>query len=218
MQTTARIDAELFRIDNNGRQSWGANQIWLPTEFKRRAGCGPTVGAHLMWYLARTQQGMARLCPYDAHTRAGAVELMLEMWEYITPGRRGVNSPDIFFNGAMRYAGDRCVPLTYTCLEIAPIHCKRPTPQEVCAFLSAALEGGLPVAFLNLSNGALTNLDNWHWVTVIAVDAAARTGTIIDQSKLFDINLDLWVRSTLAGGAFVTLERAEWFSHFVPAR
>ncbi|NLT58790.1 MAG: hypothetical protein GXX99_07495 [Clostridiales bacterium] len=192
----------------DGDAVWGANQIWYPTEFKRRAGCGPTVGSHLAWYLAQ-QAGLEALCPQDCSVQDGMLALMEEMWFYITPGRRGVNSTELFTGGLTRYARDRGVALCCDVLEVPPLHCiRRPSAQALLAFAGAALRRDLPLAFLNLSNGALHNLDNWHWVTLVGVNPQTGAATMVDQCGRREINLDLWLRTTLFGGGLVAARPA----------
>ena len=205
LQPVALQQVELFLLSNAPTRVWGANQIWYKTEFKRRAGCGPTVGSHLTWYLSRTRPELAALCDEGAGSKEGMLVQMDEMWNYITPGRRGVNSTTMFTDGALRFAQDRGCALEARVLEIPPFHCRRPSNEEVAGFLLQALSADAPVAFLNLSNGALINLDNWHWVTLVGLDPAAMRATIVDQCHKFDINLDLWLRTSVGGGGFVAL-------------
>lgn len=197
---------ELLRI-REGNTVWeGADQIWYPLFWQRRAGCGPTTASHLMWYLSRTKQGAEILCPYDGSERAGFVRLMQDMWRYVTPGMRGANSTSFVSGGAVRYGQHRNFPLTTRVLEIPAEKGERPSIQELMEFLSEAAADDLAVAFLNLSNGALKNLDNWHWVTLTGVDTQWRTATMVDQRSRSTIDMDLWLKTTTNGGGFVVIE------------
>jgi hypothetical protein len=200
---------ELFAFtDKDGQPSYGASQTWYTTEWQRRAGCGPTVFAHLAWYLARTRKQCAPLCPYNGMNCAGFLCLMEDIWLYITPGAQGVNKTGMFTRGALRYGAEKNVPLTARVLEIPGPARRRPPLPETERFLTQFLAADLPVAFLNLSNGVLTNLDNWHWVTLLAYDPAEHTALMYDQSRSVVIDVGLWLRTTALGGGFVALELA----------
>lgn len=183
---------------------YGADQEWYGTEWQRKSGCGPTSCAHLLWYLSRTRLGCGALCPYDGFNRAGFVRLMEDVWQYITPGRMGVNSTSIFTRGAVRYAQDRGLHLHCRVLNIPLLQGDRPEFTQVAEFLECAFEDDLPVAFLNLSNGTLTNLENWHWVTLVA--ASGGKAMMYDACERTEIDLETWLRTTRLGGGFVALE------------
>jgi len=73
------------------------------------------------------------------------------------------------------------------------------------------LEGGLikdaPIAFLNLCNGQVKNLDPWHWVTIISLEYAENGKSasikILDEGLIKKIDLALWYDTTTLGGGFV---------------
>jgi hypothetical protein len=80
---------------------------------------------------------------------------------------------------------------------------------EFAAFIRQGLMLDCPVAFLNLSNGSLNNLDSWHWVAITKLQAgqdADLLATIADSGERKVINLSEWYRSSWLGGAAV------WFS------
>ena len=60
---------------------------------------------------------------------------------------------------------------------------------------------------MNLSNGAVRNLDNWHWVTLVSVNGELRA-EMYDQGRRQLIDIGLWLSTTTGGGAFVALETA----------
>lgn len=78
---------------------------------------------------------------------------------------------------------------------------KRPDYVTVSAFLTAALRADCPVAFLNLHQGKVKELDWWHWVTIIALDG--RRATLLDSGKELEIDLVLWLETTRRRGGFV---------------
>ena len=187
---------------------YGANQSWYRTLWQRRAGCGPTTGAHLAWYLAHTRPDCRRLSPFDGASRQTMLQLMETMWDYITPTVRGVNRPEIFSEGMERYGKDRKAALRCTTLHIPLGSAQRPDADTVSQFLSTALSQDLPIAFLNLSNGLEKKLDSWHWVTLIGFDPASMTATMYDQCKCTRIDIGLWLRTTGGDGAFVVARPA----------
>ena len=196
-----------MQISERSGICYGANQSWYRTVWQRRAGCGPTTGAHVMWYLAHTRADCRRLCPFDGANRQAMLRLMETMWQYITPTVRGVNRPEIFSEGIERYGKDRGVALRCETLHI-PYGSQRPDAAAVSRFLSNAFAQNLPVAFLNLSNGLEKRLDSWHWVTLVDFDPLAMTATMYDQCRCTRIDIGLWLHSTTGDGAFVVAQQA----------
>lgn len=182
----------------------GGDQDWYAEHWHRQAGCGPTNCSNLMLYLAQTRPGCEALCPYDAAQKPGFVRLMEDMWHYVTPGNMGVNTTGIFVEGAVRYARERGVSLAAQALDVPPIHGGRRLYPQVAAFMSRALGRALPVAFLNLSNGVLQNLDSWHWVTLVGL--RGDDALIYDQGEAKWIDLAQWLATSMMGGGFVTVE------------
>ena len=186
--------------------TYGANQMWYSGMWKRRAGCGPTVCSHLMWYLSQTRPNCKNLCLHNGSTRLGFACLMEDIWRYVTPGMRGLNSTSAFMDGAVLYGKERNVMLGCRVLNISPSKNERPPYAAVFHFVLSALLSNLPVAFLNLSNGVLQNLDNWHWVTLVGVDDDKKTAFMYDQGRAAEIRLEDWLETTTLGGGFVVLE------------
>lgn len=199
---------ELLHISDHGVIRYGANQEWYPTIWQRKAGCGPTVCSHLLWYLAKTRKGCEALCRHDATRREGFLELMKEVWHYVTPGLKGVNTTAIFSEGVSRYGAEKGVDLSCEALEVPALSAVRPRVSEVMGFLVSILKKDLPAAFLNLSNGELKNLDSWHWVTLVAADPGKGTVMMLDQGSHREIDLALWLKTTTLGGGFVCVEAA----------
>lgn len=199
------LNPEILHISNGIRTSYGAHQIWYSSWIQRMSGCGPTAASNLLWYLASTRAECRSLFDGDATDRTEMIRLMENVWKYVTPGMRGVDKATILIQGAVRYGSDHDVRLGARVLEIPGKVSQRPDKGEVFAFLSSAFSDNLPVAFLNLSNGAVRNLDNWHWVTLVAVDQSLRA-RMYDQGIRQLIDLDCWLETTKGGGAFVTIE------------
>ena len=197
----------LLQIRGGAAVSYGAHQIWYPGWLQRMGGGGPTAASNLLWYLAATRPEAGGLFRGNGSRRADMLALMEEVWKYVTPGMRGVDKAAILTDGALRFGADRQVRLSSRVLEVPAAAALRPGREELLAFLSAAFSDDLPVAFLNLSNGAVRNLDNWHWVTLVSVNGELRA-EMYDQGRRQLIDIGLWLSTTTGGGAFVALETA----------
>jgi hypothetical protein len=196
---------ERLHIRDGGALSYGARQIWYRSWIQRMSGCGPTAASNLLWYLAATRPDeCAALFDGDGTDRADMLRLMEDVWRYVTPGMRGVDKAPMLTDGAIRYAEVRGVALKSRVLDVTGQSSGRPSRDTLHAFLADAFEGDRPVAFLNLSNGAVRNLDNWHWVTLISVDGNG-SAEMFDQGRRQLIDMALWLETTTGGGAFVTL-------------
>ncbi|MCX7773006.1 MAG: hypothetical protein N2376_07840 [Clostridia bacterium] len=202
---------ELLNIlSDEGEATVGGSQNWYPIKWQRISGCGPTAASNLMWYMIRSQPELQSLSHSEQNDRNSFVALMSEIFTFITPGMGGVNTSTIFTEGALKYAAAHGVALKPHVMEIRKRPFKRPSSDEVSAFIHSALQANKPVAFLNLSNGKLTNLESWHWVTIIALETVENTGAmtalITDQGLTFEIDLTKWLKTSILGGALVWFE------------
>jgi len=197
---------EFLQVSEGVRTSYGAHQIWYSSWIKRMSGCGPTAASNLLWYLCATRQDMcSTLFKGNGTKRSGMLSLMESVWQYVTPGMRGVNRASMLADGGVRYGRAHGVALEANILEIPEAVSDRPDERTVYDFLAGAFQRNLPVAFLNLSNGAVHNLDNWHWVTLVSVDESLQA-EMYDQGRRQKIDAALWLNTTVGGGAFVTIE------------
>ncbi len=134
--------------------------------------------------------------------------LMQELWSLVTPGIMGVHLLSQFTKGVGVFLPKLPFALTEQTLKIPKAKDKRPTLARVVDFLVASFEADSPVAFLNLSKGSLINLDEWHWVTLIAVEQEGEGepvyATLYDASLTWKIDLGLWLETTTRGGGFVS--------------
>ncbi|MDR1157935.1 MAG: hypothetical protein LBK75_06460 [Oscillospiraceae bacterium] len=179
----------------------GGSQEWYEGAWQRRAGCGPTVASGLVWYLVRSRPRLAPLCDVGDAGQVRFLALMRDMFDCVTPGSQGVNTARLFSDGVRRYGAARGVPLAVRTLEI-----HRRGPGALRDFAARCLRDDLPMGFLNLSNGALRNLDSWHWVLLSALETETLTAEICDQGHVKEIDMAMWMRTTLLGGALVALE------------
>ena len=88
-------------------------------------------------------------------------------------------------------------------LDIPRLRLARPTMDQCAAFVRSALSADQPVAWLNLHSGAVEALDDWHWVTIVALEER-RDGTelctVLDGGKEYTADLRLWFQTTRLGG------------------
>lgn len=196
---------EYLHIKDQDGISYGANQIWYQDEWKQKAGCGPTTASMMFWYLAQSRPDICDgLASVKYHDRSEMLTLMEEVWNYVTPTKMGVNKSSILVDGAIAYGKEKGIAMQAQVLEIPEDKKLRPDVLDVQKFLKEAFSADLPVAFLNLSNGEVKNLDNWHWVTLIGTDRKLQA-VMYDQSVCQTINLVKWLDTTTLGGAFVCL-------------
>ena len=192
--------------DETGQSVRGADQDWFREVWQRRAGCGPTAAAMILDYLSAVCPELADLAPAGGRTQADFLACMEALWDYVTPGTRGLDRPENFALGCRSYALSKGAVLDSRVLPI-PRRGKggRPDPDRVRTFLAEALDEDCPVAFLNWSNGDLPNLDSWHWVPLIACggEGSDLTAAVLDGGEEKVIDLALWLRTSLLGGAFV---------------
>lgn len=185
----------------DGTVTHGADQDWFPDPWQQRAGCGPTAAAVIFAYLARTKPELSPLYPEGAMDRASFTDLMCRVWEHVTPIAHGLNKPELMVEGMASYAAARGIALSPALFTVPAARTKRPPYEEAAAFLRASLERDCPVAFLNLHNGKVKNLDRWHWVTITALDGGR--ATILDSGSELEIDLALWYESSKKRGGFV---------------
>ena len=166
------------------------------------AGCGPTAAAVVFAYLARAHAALAPLCPGDVSGRRELTALMCRVWDYVTPRHHGLNKPELMQRGMEAYAGARGIALSPARLEIPAARTKRPEYAAVARFVRDSLERECPVAFLNLHNGKVKDLDWWHWVTIVALEG--ERAVILDSGRELEIDLALWLETTRKRGGLVS--------------
>lgn len=199
---------EVLTLIGPGGESYrGGDQEWYPDLWQRRAGCGPTTAAALLAYLSQTRPALAPLRPLAGGTRTGFAQYMQALWPYVTPGARGLDKPESLVLGCRSFALSRGCVLQGEVLKIPRRRENRPSPAACRDFLLRALDSDCPVAFLNYSNGALPNLDSWHWVPLIALTEGEEVllCTVLDEGEEKVIDLALWLETTLLGGALASV-------------
>ena len=127
---------------------------------------------------------------------------MCRVWDYVTPRHHGLNKPELMQRGMEAYAGARGIALSPARLEIPAARTKRPEYAAVARFVRDSLERECPVAFLNLHNGKVKDLDWWHWVTIVALEG--ERAVILDSGRELEIDLALWLETTRKRGGLVS--------------
>ena len=187
----------------SGQVSWGANQEWYGDLWQRKAGCGPTAAASLLFYQKQKQRLMHRQPLLSS--RQNLLDQMNELWNYITPGHGGVNRVSMFTEGLEKYRAEVKENFEVQALEVAEDPAQRPQWTAVSQFLEEALKRDEPAAFLNLCAWEEKRIDDWHWVMISALDPQTGVITFFDESQIKEADLSLWLRTTTKRGGFVTL-------------
>lgn len=182
--------------------TFGCDQKWYAERWQRQAGCGPCTAATILYYLARSRDFLDHLYPAGSQAREDFTSFMSDIWHFVTPGHMGVNEASILADGVVCYASQKGVAIHAEIQRVPPL-IKRTAPfADFANFIRAGLEQDSPVAFLNLSNGQLSNLDSWHWVTVTSLDDSG-VAEISDSGERKSVDLGIWYQSSWLGGAAV---------------
>lgn len=197
------LDIGKFYIldEESGEMHLGSNQEWYSGEFQRLAGCGPAVASNMIHYLLGDKCGEERIGKKDF------LALMEEVWCYVTPLEgRGLPSTDLFYRSLLDYSRDKAFMVRrFAILDMHSPSPERPKFEEIIKLIEGGLSCDLPVAFLSLNSGQVNNLDEWHWVTIVALeyeDAQAYVD-IMDGGEIKQVDLTLWYNTTTLGGGFV---------------
>lgn len=203
MTKVSLSDIKKFQVldEESGQLHLGSDQEWYSGEFQRHAGCGPSVASNLIHY-----QG------YDGSngqtsTKKDFVALMEEVWHYVTPLEgRGLPSTDLFYRSLLDYTRDKALHVCrFAILDMHTPGTSCPSFSEMVRLLAAGLSCDLPVAFLCLDSGEEEALDDWHWVTVTALEYEGESAyiEILDNGELKRADAALWYNTTRLGGGFV---------------
>ena len=198
---------DFFEIcdDDSNEIFYGCKQDWYSKPWQRLSGCGPSVASNIIIYLNRNNQDYELEKKYNS--KKDCMNIMNEVWKYVTPTLKGVNSTKIFYKGMIDYAKSKNLNAQYEFVDIPKDKKYRPKFMKVLNFIDMSLQKDCPVAFLNLCNGDEKCLDKWHWVTIISLECS-EDGTcayvdILDEGIIKKIDLVLWYETTTLGGGFV---------------
>lgn len=180
----------------------GSDQEWFTTERQRLTGCGPSAAANILFYIERKEN--ADCC---GRSKADLLSFMDEAWQSVTPGRNGIPSTALFQEKLEQYARLHDRRFQYSVLDVSPQQLKCMPLLKIIGFVRQGLRADVPIAFLNLDHGAEDNLESWHWVTITGMtyseDGQAAQVSICDEGIMKQINLKLWLETTVQGGGFV---------------
>jgi len=194
---------ELLNFKSHNKMYYGATQLWFRHPFKRLAGCGPTTGTNLFVYLSQTN-------PYFKDIYKGSLNyedvfaFQKKIWKYITPSMMGVNSVEMFNEGALNFFKKNHLSVDVLKQLINP---KNKIDISVLRdFLLEQISSNRPVAFLNLCAKNIVELSDWHWVLVVGIEVVSDTVYIYiyDEGFYRKINLSLWLEHTTKDGGFIT--------------
>lgn len=184
---------------------FGGDQDWYLKKWNKDSGCGPTSAANITAYLAFTREKFRRLYPGTSMERNEFASHMEEMFHYITPGPMGVNTLDKYIDGFMNYAKEKEVEITPFSLSVDLCNFKKREVKKLQDFVEEALAKDCPIAFLNLSKGAETRLQGWHWITIthVKIEGDDIIATASDEGIQREFSLKLWYLTTKMHGGLI---------------
>ena len=180
----------------------GSNQEWYLTKKQQMTGCGPSAAANMLFYMKQKENSAC--C---SRNKADLLKFMEDTWEYVTPEVNGIPSTSLFVEKVQKYAKFHNEKYCFFVLDVSSIVKEKPSLSEVIAFIFHGLQEDVPIAFLNLDNGAEKNLEAWHWVTIASLNVSENFKkvkiSICDEGITKQIDLKLWLETTERGGGFV---------------
>lgn len=207
-KTVALSDLELLNFTQQETPTFGCDQSWYPSWWKRQSGCGPSTAANQFAYLANQIKELENLSQVKAPFEKNSfVNHMQTIWRYITPGMGGTNSTKKFVDGALEYFQAVNLELTPFVFDVSPIatRSKDENLEKAADFLQSGLKANCPIAFLNLDNGKVENLHRWHWVTIVQADFDKDKifVTVSDEGVKKVLDFSLWFQTTTKEGGLV---------------
>jgi len=196
-------------VDHSGQEYFGCDQNWFSSEWQQMSGCGPSTASTLLFYLQKS--GRIDL-PVHGLERKDCMLLMETVWSHVTPTQDGIYLIEQFCSGIQSFARSHGFSLDCQSLGIPESTESRPDLADAVDFIARGLDQDCPIAFLNLSKGAVINLEEWHWVTIVAIETDDKRDqvfvTIFDGDKSDTIDFKRWYQTTIDGGALIYLDRA----------
>lgn len=190
-----------------GRSIYGYDQEWYPTEWQRRAGCGPTTSAFISDYIFHRDGWLDKK---ERESKQACLASMERLWTYVTPSKGGVYKTQWLYEGLQQYMQD-CRPNQYEVkkLSIYPFHIARPSVAVVASFIQESIKEDSPLAFLNRHDGGEKELYTWHWVPLVGIQKEGESYicTCYDEQQIRHFSLNRWLRQTSLGGGFVAVHK-----------
>ena len=194
MLSIARPEGMNVLDENSGQTTKGCSQEWYPSLWQRLSGCGPTTVANISLYKNYKNHSV----PF---AKKESLELMQEVWKFVTPTNHGINTTRLLYGGARSYFKHKGWSAAYEVLDVPREKRRRPPVAELLAFVAEGLLMDAPVAFLNLHSGQEKRLDAWHWTTIVSQNDASVELYDAGKSRIGD--LALWLETTKTGGGLV---------------
>ncbi|MBR0598566.1 hypothetical protein [Sinanaerobacter chloroacetimidivorans] len=205
-RSIANLDIFKLIDENQDCTYYGCNQEWYPEKEQRETGCGPTTACNILFYLKLTSE--ASQGKTDKSKQFG-LSLMEEAWKYVTPAQNGITSTIKFCKYIHTYSKRKGLNLVCEHMDIPKDGYSRPDFGTILDFIEKALICNTPVAFLNLCNGEVKNLDRWHWTTIVALEYSEDFGKvyveIVDGGQIHNVDFALWYKTTKLGGGLVRI-------------
>jgi len=186
-----QLDKITFEFD--GQQYFGVLQHWYPLFWQRLSGCGPCCATNLLACIDKNT---------NLITKDDCIQTMRAMWKFVTPGLRGLNKAEKFAKGSNAFF--EAYNLPFFCDYIICQPKDKTSLDKTLDFIKKSLQNDQPVAFLNLSNGDIPQLERWHWVTIVSLDQSDGDNvvTIFDSDLKFDMSLNLWSKTATDVSSF----------------
>lgn len=200
-------EMDILAFESENKIVYGGYQDMYPTMWQRKAGCGPTCTSNLFTYMAQTNKNVKDLYCYFSIDHDNVLHHMEEVWQFVTPKRGGLNRIEYLADGGVNFSRSKNVSITPNLLHV-PAKGQKPCVAEATNFLINSLESGSPVAFLNLDNGGVKDLYQWHWVLIMGVEYDDNTiiGHIFDEGDKIIVNISQWIERTKRRGGFVSFQ------------
>jgi hypothetical protein len=194
--------------DSSGRTTYGGDQEWYIKNWHQRAGCGPTSATNLIAYLALTNSNKRFLYDYKTVDKQNFSYQMETLFNYVTPGAMGVNHIEMFINGMKTYSEDREIPIQVHSFSVDKKTLKSRNRTDLIDFIKKGLSNDCPLAFLALSRGKESRMQNWHWITITSVDIMddAIIATASDEGRIRHFDLQLWYETTKMHGGLIYID------------
>lgn len=205
MNKVSLHDINRIFVSGLDKPFYGCSQKWYRKWWQRLSGCGPSVVATIMAYLYRKDHESPENTPL---TKSDFLDLMEEVWTYVTPTYQGIPTTAIFCGGLRGYLKAKGLSINLTVIDVSEKMQERTNFDEILLLIRNALSCDAPVAFLSLDKGNEKNLDSWHWSTVISLEYDENTQTalieVVDNGSVLKADLFNWYQTTRRGGGFVS--------------
>lgn len=192
---------------HDSESAYGGNQEWFPDKWQQRAGCGATCAATITAYMALEDTTYYPFYPHTSIELDTFVPHMIELFDHITPGPMGVNKISKFTAGLSSFAHSKQVDIHIHAFSLEHVFFAPRDTNGLYAFIEKGLGNNCPIAFLNLSRGAETRLQSWHWITIteaiLSPDHIIATAS--DEGNRITFDLLKWYHSTRMHGGLVYL-------------